>query len=842
MAYLNLVVLGLVASLALLVRGDGSHAFSNDDGSQIDCDATKVSVCTLSEGGDQILSVSTMTKMWDDAIKNSERCDEAFSAFLKQTMITFDMCPYFCNFNYTDDLKDFNGVSFYVNCQTVQNFCVGASAPWPKGIDCRKFQTSSSCAIVDDASSSTLVADCNPDPNEPDSEKLTNWPMDLPKNVSRILLSDNKIKILNRKDFSSILNLTHLNIESNGLERIVVDFKEEREGVGGEGGVAMESQPTKLPSNIPFHSLTHLTLTDNNLGRRRRIGGQKNVADDESFFAPKRLIDEGAFRSMFSLTHLWLNRNNLTLLGSGVFRDLSSLVYLDLAGNYLGPILSASTGGGIFDSLVNLETLNLSSNDIRKIGESDLASLASSRLGSLDLSANRISTLSAFCFAKLFHLRTLSLRGNSLVTVTPRAYHGLSQLTLLDLGGNLLKKVPVRGFHFVKSLKRLYLDRNFFPVIPSMAFYPLNELIELYLRDNSALTTIEAFGFDGLFALEKCDLTNNGKLRKLDRNAFPPKGLPRVKAIFLKGAGLRNVSMHIFLGLTQSLERVDISDNPWRCNCHLRNLKSFIELEKKRRIGGVVDMVRGGGEEDTPASTKSWRDRILSSQSLLCTSPENLKGVDIISSLSISQLTCLPPEILREPASTKINAFIGMTFNLRLRISGVGSPSVNWFDSTLASLPVIDVTAASGFGEEDDYSGRNGFEDDEPFSVIGRGKSTSNTNRRYLPPHVAFQSLRTLSDGEIESTLSIALVSYLSNGKYSIVVHGAGGEVNRTYFVGVTTERKLTEGVGHDPHSKWHESRSILLMVFLCIVFLFACIFQKQIDRFKYVPKRTSNV
>ena len=61
--------------------------------------------------------------------------------------------------------------------------------------------------------------------------------------------------------------------------------------------------------------------------------------------------------------------------------------------------------GSALEGLVNLETLNLSANNIRKIGDHDLVSLAHSPLRTLDLSENRISTLSPFAFAKLYSLK-----------------------------------------------------------------------------------------------------------------------------------------------------------------------------------------------------------------------------------------------------------------------------------------------------------------------------------------------------------------------------------------------------------------------------------------------------
>ena len=69
--------------------------------------------------------------------------------------------------------------------------------------------------------------------------------------------------------------------------------------------------------------------------------------------------------------------------------------------------------GSALEGLVNLETLNLSANNIRKIGDHDLVSLAHSPLRTLDLSENRISTLSPFAFAKLYSLKVGTMVENS---------------------------------------------------------------------------------------------------------------------------------------------------------------------------------------------------------------------------------------------------------------------------------------------------------------------------------------------------------------------------------------------------------------------------------------------
>ena len=99
--------------------------------------------------------------------------------------------------------------------------------------------------------------------------------------------------------------------------------------------------PTLSTEIRPFQKLSHLVLSGNNLGRRHRAPRENGSASPSSasygVFQPKPFKDPGAFRQMFSLTHLWLDNNNLTLIGKNVFRDLTSLVYLNLEGNFLGP-------------------------------------------------------------------------------------------------------------------------------------------------------------------------------------------------------------------------------------------------------------------------------------------------------------------------------------------------------------------------------------------------------------------------------------------------------------------------------------------------------------------------
>ena len=91
-----------------------------------------------------------MIRQLNQLINNTQDCAPPFAALTKQIMLHFDMCPYFCQFNYTDDLRDFNGASTYANCRHVQEYCESLDFDWSdEHTDCRKFQKDA-CDVVDD--------------------------------------------------------------------------------------------------------------------------------------------------------------------------------------------------------------------------------------------------------------------------------------------------------------------------------------------------------------------------------------------------------------------------------------------------------------------------------------------------------------------------------------------------------------------------------------------------------------------------------------------------------------------------------------------------------------------
>ncbi|XP_046488638.1 adhesion G protein-coupled receptor A3 isoform X1 [Neodiprion pinetum] len=130
-----------------------------------------------------------------------------------------------------------------------------------------------------------------------------------------------------------------------------------------------------------------------------------------------------------ALFQLDLSKNEIYLIQSGVFRNLTNLRRLNLSSNKISFLEEEAFGG-----LQSLERLDLSKNNITTIDTHAFRQLT--RLKRLDLSANIISTLDTTLFHDLLVLDRLKLNQNDLTTLKDGTFHGLNSLTQLDLSGN----------------------------------------------------------------------------------------------------------------------------------------------------------------------------------------------------------------------------------------------------------------------------------------------------------------------------------------------------------------------------------------------------------------------
>ncbi|CAL4102302.1 unnamed protein product [Meganyctiphanes norvegica] len=166
----------------------------------------------------------------------------------------------------------------------------------------------------------------------------------------------------------------------------------------------------------------------------------------------------------------------------------------------------------------------------------------------LDVTGNSLVILSHEKF-KVMHLTNLQriyVSRCKLVQLDDAAFRGLTNLIELDLSDNELTMIPAAALEHVPQLMRLQLSNNPVTKIKDGSFRSLKYLTTLELS-SCRIQTLEPRAFQGLDALEWLKMDDN-QLSSVPDKIMMPK----------------------------SLHGVDIHNNPWNCDCKLRQLRTWL--------------------------------------------------------------------------------------------------------------------------------------------------------------------------------------------------------------------------------------------------------------------------
>jgi len=314
-------------------------------------------------------------------------------------------------------------------------------------------------------------------------------------------------------------------------------------------------------ASFQFHpDLVSVDLSHNNL----------NYIQEKTFEAQKILIDlnlsnnqltkisDLTFYGLETLEFLDLSQNQISELGNFSFEHLHKLKELNLNFNKITSITVNA-----FSGLNHLSNLNLGHNNLYNVPSEPLSLIPS--LIKLDISFNMITVLGDGSFSFLTQLRNLDLSDNPLQEdgYSGNSFMGLNHLSSLDLSGINASTLSEDIFKELSSLSELFLDRNNIEYVSQQIFAHQRQLQVLSLSTNSRLTKIHPLAFQQNLYLTKIDLSSNKALSTLSKQLL--ENLPNLSQLNVSGNSLASLTLPNVTKWTS----LDLSNNPWTCDCDM---------------------------------------------------------------------------------------------------------------------------------------------------------------------------------------------------------------------------------------------------------------------------------
>ena len=218
--------------------------------------------------------------------------------------------------------------------------------------------------------------------------------------------------------------------------------------------------------------------------------------------------------------------------------DASDLCFVSLALN-------------LAENLEDLQVNCFKCNDFGKVPSAKAWSQLSSQIAKAKIQYLRVENFIVTDPGKLVHqaksLKSLNLVANKLTTIPKEAFSGLSKLETLDLGGNQIPELPKEAFSGLSKLEKLYLQSNKLTTIPNEIFTALPKLELLSLGYNK-LTELPQEVFSGLSNLRTLHLYGN-QLTELPKEVF--SGLSHLEDLNLMENELTKLPKEVFGGLSK---------------------------------------------------------------------------------------------------------------------------------------------------------------------------------------------------------------------------------------------------------------------------------------------------
>ncbi|XP_030228716.1 leucine-rich repeat-containing protein 24 [Gadus morhua] len=360
------------------------------------------------------------------------------------------------------------------------------------------------------------------------------------------------------------------------------------------------------------------------------------------------------------------------------------------------------------------QTIFLQDNMIGQIRRKDLPQLR--RLHYLYLQNNTISAVEAGSFQNQHQLLELALNGNRIHLVTAEMFQGLEHLRILYLAGNDITQLQDYTFRGLQRLQELHLQHNSIEMLSDQALVGLTSLALLDLSRNN-LHTIGA-------------------------------------------ASLRPLV---------SLQVLRITDNPWRCDCALHWLRSWIDEEGQRLLSSAE-------------------------RRLVCTEPPRLSHLSLVE-VPLNSLVCIPPLVQLEPRRLAVR--LGESLRVSCHASGYPRPQVTWrkaFQGKVVLSPRGLVHELGGGGSAGGGGGGAREEEEEDASDEGKVRLQKSEGGERFDPDTG------------SGMLFLSNVTVAHAGFYECEAWNAGGVARVTFQLAINSSTSSSSASSSSIWASWSQA------------------------------------
>ncbi|XP_038059677.1 relaxin receptor 2-like isoform X1 [Patiria miniata] len=226
-------------------------------------------------------------------------------------------------------------------------------------------------------------------------------------------------------------------------------------------------------------------------------------------------------------------------------------ISLDLSDNKITSLTKKD-----MEHLTHLRQLLLSRNKLQNVEEGTFESLTD--LQTLRMIACDLEDVPPRMFATQNRLVTLDLSYNILTRLVRGSLFGLHNLEYLDIRGNRLAEIETGVFKDSSRIYFMHISQNRLSSIPAELFRPLRDLRSLNIHRND-ISSIECGSFSTNTKLRDLNLGDN-KLTEIKRGLF--HNLTSVITLSLRNNSIRHFEEDAFAGMN-NLQTLKLNQNPF---------------------------------------------------------------------------------------------------------------------------------------------------------------------------------------------------------------------------------------------------------------------------------------